>query len=41
MENDLSEPARLLLLVSLLAKDRLISHNGGALQTENLRVDKK
>lgn len=27
-EQELSEPARLLLLVSLLAKDRLISHNG-------------
>lgn len=28
IDSELSEPARLLLLVSLLAKDRLISHNG-------------
>lgn len=28
VEMELSEPARLLLLASLLAKDGLISHNG-------------
>lgn len=32
-ETELSEPAKLLLLASLLAKDGLISHNGELLAT--------
>ena len=41
LEEDLSEPARLLLLVSLLAKDRLISHNGEAWGVQNRHKQKK
>lgn len=38
LDLDLSEPARLLLLVSLLAKDQLISHNGERGRSQLLSV---